>query len=109
LSAEVLRSIAAEYGRPDHKVETRTPISMSVEQLSAFAGAYTSSGGDITLTVSGKGIRVQTPGPTAEFLPESDTRLFPLADGAPQLVFERNAAGKITGFKAGNMTAVHRE
>jgi CubicO group peptidase (beta-lactamase class C family) len=109
LASEVLRSVAAEYGWPDHKVETRTPISMSAEQLSAYAGSYTSSGGNVTVTVSGRGIRVQTPGPTAEFLPESATRFFPITDGVPVLVFERNPAGKVIGLKAGNLSAVRRE
>ncbi|MGH9626938.1 MAG: serine hydrolase [Bryobacteraceae bacterium] len=109
LAAEVLRSISAEYGWPDHKVETRTTVSMSAEQLSAFTGAYTTSGGDVTVTVSGKGIRIQTPGPTAEFLPESETKFFPITDGVPSVVFEKNADGKVTGFKAGNMSATRKE
>jgi len=105
LAPEILRSIAAEYGWPDYKVETRTPISMTSEQLSTYAGSYTSSGGKITITVSGKGIKVQTPGPIAEFLPESDTRFFPITDGAPSVVFEKNADGKVTGFRAGSLAA----
>jgi CubicO group peptidase (beta-lactamase class C family) len=109
LAAEVLRSIAAEYNWPDYRVQTRTPMQMSAQQLSAFAGAYTSAGGDVTVTVVGKGIKVQTPGPTAEFLPESETTFFPITDGAPSLVFEKNAEGKITGFKAGNMTLTRKE
>jgi hypothetical protein len=109
LTSEVLRSIAAEYGWPDHKVEIRTPVTMSSEQLSAFAGTYTTSGGEVTITATGKGIRLRTPGPIADFLPESVTRFFPITDGAPPLVFEKNPDGKVTGFKAGNMTARRKE
>lgn len=109
LGSEILRSIGAEYNWPDHKVETRTPVSLSGQQLSAFAGVYSSTGGDVTITVNGKGIKVQTPGPTAEFLPESETKFFPTSEGAPPLVFERNSDGTVTGFKAGNMTAKRKE
>jgi CubicO group peptidase (beta-lactamase class C family) len=109
LAPEVLRSIAAEYGWPDYKVENRTPIPMSSQQLSAFAGTYTSLGGEVTITVSGKGIKLQTPGPTAEFLPESETKFFPITDGVPTLLFEKNQDGKVTGFTAGNMTAKRKE
>jgi hypothetical protein len=104
-----MRSIAAEYGWPDHKVETRTPISMSREQLAAFAGAYTSSAGKITITATEKGLKVQVPGDTAEFLPESETRFFPITPGAPSLVFEKNADGKVIGVKGGNVTATRQE
>ena len=109
LASEILRGIAAEYNWPDHKVQTRTPLSMSAEQLSAFAGTYRITGGEVTVTVNGKGIRVRTPGPTAEFLPESPTKFFPMSDGAPSLTFNRDPDGKVTGFKAGNMTATRKD
>ena len=49
-TSETLRTISAEYGWPDHKVETRTAISMCIGQLSLFAVAYDSSGINITIT-----------------------------------------------------------
>ncbi|HYI96983.1 MAG TPA: serine hydrolase domain-containing protein, partial [Bryobacteraceae bacterium] len=109
LASEILRSIAAEYNWSDHKVQTRTPLSMSKEQLAAFVGTYKASGGEITITVNGKGIHVRTPGPTAELLPESLTKFFPIADGVPSFTFEKNADGKVIGFQAGNMKATRKD
>lgn len=105
LVTEVLRSIAAEYGWSDYQVDTRTPLSMSAAQLSAFAGTYTAPDARIEVTVTGKGLRVRTPGPSFEYLPESESRFFPITEGSPSLVFERNSEGKVTGFQAGNIKA----
>ena len=109
LADEILRSIAAEYGWPDYKTEVRTPITMSSEQLAAFAGNYTTQGGSVIVAVSGKGIKVQVSGENAEFLPESDTAFFPITPGPRLLVFQKDAGGKITGFRAGGMTATRKE
>jgi hypothetical protein len=38
LAQEILRSIAAEYGWPDHRVQEKRAISLTREQLAAYAG-----------------------------------------------------------------------
>jgi CubicO group peptidase (beta-lactamase class C family) len=108
LASEILRSIAAEYGWLDYKVETRTPVSLRAEQLSAYAGEYEAPMGTLSISVSGKGIRLAIGGRSIEFLPESDTRFFPVTEGAPPLVFTKNAEGAITGFVGGNQKATRK-
>ncbi|MBC8165647.1 MAG: serine hydrolase [Bryobacteraceae bacterium] len=109
LASEILRSIAAEYGWPDYKVETRTPLSLSAERLSAYAGEYQAPMGIVAVSVHGKGIRIEMGGRNFDFQPESDTKFFPVTDGAPSLVFSRDADGKITGFAGGNLKASRKE
>ncbi len=108
LASEILRSIAAEYGWPDYKVETRTQLSLSAERLAAFAGDYQASMGAVSVSVHGKGIRVAMGGRTYDFLPESNLEFFPVTDGPPSIIFSEGADGKVTGLAGGNLKATRK-
>ena len=109
LRLEIFRGIAAEYGWPEQKAKILTPVTMSADRLGAYAGTYETSRSPMSISVSGKGLRVAFGPQTFDFLPESETTFVPITDGAPNIIFDRNADGKVTGLKAGNVTATRKE
>lgn len=105
LAGEVLRSIAAEYGWPDYRPETRNAIDLTAQQLEPYAGEYKVGEMVIRLSVTAGGLRAAAPWGTAELAPESETRFLSLTDGVPDFVFERDGSGRVTAFSAGNLKA----
>jgi hypothetical protein len=85
------RGIVAEYGWPEQKTKILSPITMSADRLGAYARTYQTSQSPMSITVPGKRLR-GTFGPhTYDFLPESETTFDPIIDGAPNIVFDKNA------------------
>lgn len=106
ISNEILRSISAEYGWPDHRSEVKSVWKLTPEQLNAFTGNYEFRNMKATVTVlNGEGLRFSTPMGIVEYLPESDTKFFPITDGFPSAVFTKDAEGRVTGVRAGSLLA----
>ena len=106
LSSEVMRAIADEYGWPDHRAQIRDAVKLTKEQLAPLLGDYEGNGAKLVVTATpAGGLSVATPMGTFDFMPESDTRFFPLSDGPPSLTFEKNSDGGVTGFGGGNLKA----
>ena len=104
LAAEVVRTIAYEYGWPDYRPFEISPVPVSAEQLDRLVGQY-KIGRYATLTVTRQGDRLfaQTPDrPSFRLYPRSNTAWFAIdPDGfSPnpniQLSFNANARGAIT-------------
>ncbi len=103
LIAEILPSIAEEYGWPSHREETRTTVTLSAQTLGALAGRYRFSGPDFpsfvdTVTVQ-DGKLMMTAGqaisPT-EVLPANDSAFFD-REGSTA-VFNRDHLGVVVGL-----------
>jgi CubicO group peptidase (beta-lactamase class C family) len=106
LSSEIMRAIAAAYEWPDHKTQIRDAVKLTSEQLAPLLGEYEGNGAKLAVTArSSGGLTIATPMGSFDFMPESDTRFFPLSDGPPALIFEKNSDGAITGFSGGNLKA----
>jgi CubicO group peptidase (beta-lactamase class C family) len=106
LSSEIVRAIAEEYEWPDHRKQIRDAVKLTREQLTPLLGEYEGNGAKLVVTATpGGGLKIATPMGSFEFMPESDTRFFPLSDGPPALTFEKNSDGSVTGFSGGNLKA----
>jgi hypothetical protein len=105
LSNEILRSISAEYGWPDHRVETKTIFRLTPEQLGAFAGTYEFQNMKATVNVRNGGLRFSTQMGIVDFLPESESKFFALSDGFPPAEFERDSKGHVVAVRAGHLAA----
>jgi CubicO group peptidase (beta-lactamase class C family) len=105
LSNEILRSISAEYGWPDHRVQTKAIFPLTAEQLAAFTGTYEFQNMKATVTVRNGGLQFSTPMGVLEFLPESEAKFFTLSDGFPSAEFERDGQGRVVAVRAGHLAA----
>ena len=106
LAAEILRSIAAEYGWPDYKVQEKTLATVGEETLRSYAGVYHfPNGPTLILTVEKGHLLLRLPqGDTVELSPESPTSFFSMNDGLPPLRFARKDDDSVE-LTAGGMTA----
>ncbi len=105
LMSEILLSIAAEYRWPDYVPRERTAMPMAPEALRPYVGRYDSPAGAIQITLTPKGLELAVFGRSVRLAPETETRFFPVAPGIPDITFERDASGKVTGFSGGGMHA----
>jgi len=104
LASEVLRSIAAEYGWPDHRPREKTLAVVSAEVLRSYTGTYRFRSAVVKVTFdAGRLYADAGPRGKAELLPESETSFFDLDGAAPPIRFSRKD-GKIE-MTAGDETA----
>ncbi len=100
LASEIMRSIAAAYGWPDFKPRSVKVTKLDDAALRRYAGNYQL--GDTTIIVSveqGK-LWAAAPGMHAVLLPVDDSH-FLLGDmDLPEVSFEKNDKGEMTGLKA---------
>jgi CubicO group peptidase (beta-lactamase class C family) len=98
VTAELMRSLAKEYGWSDYQVVEKVLAQVDVNTLAAYAGDYTIDGVRAELTIDGTHLFVKTAalGPDAlEVFPESATTFFMLA--SPTLLnFEKNEKGSVS-------------
>jgi CubicO group peptidase (beta-lactamase class C family) len=112
LAAEIMRSIAREYGWPAHGALIRHVVPATREQLAEFAGHYTfnASGVDHTfaLTLDDDGLRASgRPFPVPRALyPAGDDSFFFL-EGTASLRFQRDATGRITALVFDAPSPIH--
>jgi hypothetical protein len=106
LAAEVLRSIAAEYGWPDYQQQEKAIAVVSEETLRTYAGVYRFPNGPKVTVREEKGkLWVTLPqGESVEVLPESSTSFFSVNDGVPALRFARKDDDSVE-LTAGGATA----
>jgi CubicO group peptidase (beta-lactamase class C family) len=97
LAEEIIRSIAVEYGWPDHQATVRTAVSVDPKILAGYAGTYEIGPNfDLVVTVEdGRLVTQATNQPKFPLLAESDTKFFPIAFEA-QLEFVKDDQGKVT-------------
>lgn len=97
LAEEIIRSIAVEYGWPDHQPTVRTAVSVDPKLLAGYAGTYEIGPNfDLVVTVEdGRLVTQATNQPKFPLLAESDTKFFPIAFEA-QLEFVKDDQGKVT-------------
>lgn len=105
LMSEILLSIAAEYKWPDYAPRERSAIRLAPEALRAYAGHYHSPAGEIQISADAKGLELTFQGRRVRLAAESETHFFPVAPGIPDITFERDGAGKITGLAGGGLHA----
>lgn len=97
---EILRSIAREYGWSDFQPTEKTLASVNPQIFESYVGQYQFPS-NMILNVSTENGRLygKLPGnPRAEFLPESETKYFLNVPGNPEVVFNRDEKGEVTGF-----------
>ncbi len=97
---EILRSIAREYGWSDFQPAEKTLASVDPQIFESYVGQYQFPSNAI-LNVSTENGRLygKLPGnPRAEFFPESETKYFLSVPGNPEIVFNRDEKGEVTGF-----------
>ncbi len=106
LAAEILRSIAAEYGWPDYKVQEKTLATVGEETLRSYAGTYhLPNGPTLILTVEKGHLLLTLPqGDIVEVVPESPTSFFNMNDRLPPLRFARKDDDSVE-LTLGGMTA----
>ena len=107
LMSEIALAIGDAYGWPD-KPEEREATTLTPEQLSRFAGSFeTAQIGTVLVSVEGDHLRLKAPrvGETTMY-PASDSRLFPIEPGLPDLVFTMpDDGGPATEFRGGGVRA----
>jgi CubicO group peptidase (beta-lactamase class C family) len=104
ITSEVLRSIASEYGWPDHRPQEKTLAAVSGEILSSYAGNYQFPGFVVTVTVRDGRLYAQTgQRGKAELLPESETAFFSPDGAIPPVRFQKKD-GRVIEMTAGNLT-----
>jgi CubicO group peptidase (beta-lactamase class C family) len=106
LAAEILRSIAAEYGWPDYRQQEKVIAVVREETLGAYTGVYQIPNGPRVTVKAEKGrLWVTLPqGDIVEFMPESPTSFFSINDGVPPLRFARKDDNSVE-LTAGGATA----
>ncbi len=106
LAAEILRSIAPEYGWPDYKVQEKKLATVGEEKLRSFAGAYHfPNGPTLFLTVEKGRLLLTLPqGDIVEVFPESLTSFFNMNGDFPPLRFARKDDNAVE-LTVGGMTA----
>ncbi len=106
LFAEVLRSIATEYGWPDFRQEHKRAVAVPLETLKKYEGIFDLQGeqyhfavedGSLWLFLSWR--------PKVKLFAESESRFFALEDNVPVITFVRNAAGTIEEIELLGRTA----
>jgi CubicO group peptidase (beta-lactamase class C family) len=99
LAQEILRSIAREYGWPDHRPKERAVAAIDTSVYASYAGRYTERRGTVTVTTEPGKLLVQAPplGPRpVELYPESPGKFFITADDATFTFVTDGDPGKVT-------------
>ncbi len=111
LVPEILRSLSAEYGWSDYRVNERVLASVDSKLYAAYAGNYRVGGVPITVTREGQRLFIQAPplgAERVELFPASNTSFFALIEQA-EFRFEKDAAGaQELVIKAGNTIRAKR-
>jgi hypothetical protein len=101
LTSEILRSIAAAYGWPDYKPRPIKVAKLDSAVLRQYAGVYTLGDMKIPVTLEDGRLWVAPPfGSKAELLPQTETRFFIGDMNLPEVTFEKNEHGEVTGLRA---------
>ena len=97
LAAEIMRSIAAEYGWPDYQPTLRSVVTVDPVVLATYAGTYgIAPSFDLVVTVvDGHLVTQATNQPSFPLEAESPTKFFPLAFDA-ELEFVKDAQGNVS-------------
>lgn len=99
LAADVMRSIANEYGWPDFHSAMRTEVKLAPDVLNEYVGAYQMAPGIyITISLSGDHLTGQLTG--QESMPlfaEANDKFFPKAVDA-ELQFVKDSSGKVSSL-----------
>lgn len=112
LAGEIIRAVAAAYDWPGNRPELVRVRELDASALAAYAGTYHAEGADFVVTMTaGNGVlEGLAPGDETVVLhPDAETedRFFSVESGMV-IVFERNAAGRVTGFSTGGDRFVRR-
>jgi len=97
LAAEIMRSIAAEYGWPDWHPAVRTAASVDPKILASYVGTF-ELGPNFSLVITledGHLVSQATHQQKVPLLAESDTKFFPTAFDA-EIEFVKDDQGKVT-------------
>jgi CubicO group peptidase (beta-lactamase class C family) len=101
LTAEIMRSISAAYGWPDYKPRPVKVAKLDPAVLRQYAGQYLL--GDLKLIVvleDGKLWVTPPAGSRSELLPQSETKFLLCEMNLPEVTFEKNDKGGVTGLRA---------
>jgi CubicO group peptidase (beta-lactamase class C family) len=101
LAAEIMRSISAAYGWPDYKPRPVKVTKVDPGVLRQYAGQYLL--GDIKLVVAledGKLWVTPPAGSRSELLPQSETKFLLGEMNLPEVTFEKDDKGSVTGLRA---------
>jgi CubicO group peptidase (beta-lactamase class C family) len=106
LTSEIFRSIAAAYGWPDFKPRTMKTIKLDPAALRQYAGEYSLDGMQIGVALEDGKLWITPPGSSrAELLPQTSTQFFIGDMNLPQVTFEKDEKGEVTGLRAFGQTA----
>jgi CubicO group peptidase (beta-lactamase class C family) len=97
IAAEILNSIAAEYGWPDYHTAVRSAVAIDPKVLDRYAGTYTLQPG-LTLVVSVEKGKLVAQAPGQGRLPlyaESESKFF-LTIGEVEIQFVKDDQGQVT-------------
>jgi CubicO group peptidase (beta-lactamase class C family) len=97
LGDEVMRSIAVEYGWPDHKPVVRAAVQVDPKILAQYVGSFElQKGFDLIVTLEDGRLMTQATGQgKIPIYPESETKFFPTAIPA-EIEFLKDDQGKVT-------------
>jgi CubicO group peptidase (beta-lactamase class C family) len=100
IANELVRAVAQEYGWPSHKPVTMKVAVLSDAQLAALTGEFQDGNMKVRVTSGGKSLKVSAFGQVFEFVPKTELHFIPLTDGPPELLFDKDSDGKVTGLTA---------
>lgn len=105
LMSESLLGIASEYHWPGYAPRERSAIQLAPDALRAYAGRYGSVIGEIRISVTPSGLEMAFEDRRIRLAAESETHFFGVGPGVPDITFERDATGKVTGLAGAGMRA----
>ncbi len=112
LADEIVNSVATAYNWPVRQPAPKAALSFTPAELSAYAGSYHAqvSSEDVAIDLRTNGSELMMRGPMDDFTdrlyPETPTRFFTTT--GLELVFSRDAAGKVVSVATSGITFVRR-
>ena len=108
LANEIVQSVAAAYGWRNLPPREKEAVTLDGTTLAAFAGTYQwPQAGMANMRVEGDHLVVSCAlFSEIEYYPASPTKFFPLAGALPEITFQKNERGEVTGASGGGMQAV---
>ncbi len=112
LADEIVNSVATAYKWPVHEPVPKAALAPTPAELSAYAGSYHAqvSSEDVAVDVHANRSELMMQGPmdafTDRLYPETPTRFFTLT--GLELVFTRDAAGKVVSVALSGITFTRR-